>query len=61
MSSLQPSITLETKPDFAQAMQRVIPASDLEIIKGAGHMTPMEQPQQVNRALRRFLESLPRH
>src|SRR5205823_10600706 len=37
-----------TPPAVAEQMQRAIPRSTLEIIRGAGHMSPMEQPQQVN-------------
>jgi pimeloyl-ACP methyl ester carboxylesterase len=32
-----------------------IPDSELFIVEGAGHMSPMEQPQAVNEAIRRFL------
>lgn len=44
-----------TPPALAQAMHSRMPGSKLAIIKGAGHMSPMEQPEQVNRALREFL------
>ena len=47
-----------TLPAVAQAMQKQIAHAQLAIIKGAGHMTPMEQPAQVNQALSRFLQSL---
>ena len=43
-----------TPPKVAQAMHDGIPKSHLALIKGAGHMTPMEQPEQVNRAIRDF-------
>jgi len=39
----------------AQSMQMQIPNAMLAVIRGAGHMTPMEQPGQVNQALRRFV------
>jgi 3-oxoadipate enol-lactonase len=42
----------------AEAMQREIPNSRLAVIKGAGHLAPMEQPEQVNRAIREFLQTL---
>jgi pimeloyl-ACP methyl ester carboxylesterase len=48
-----------TPPPMAQAMNQAIPHSTLHLIRGAGHMSPMEQPQQVTSALRRFLEQLP--
>ena len=44
-----------TPPEVCEAMQRKIPNSQLAIIKGAGHMTTMEQPEQVNRAMLTFL------
>src|SRR3954451_18816764 len=39
----------------AEAMQRAIPGATLTVIKGAGHMSPMEEPTQVNHAIREFL------
>ena len=48
-----------TPPDVAQSMAAKIPGAKLVTIRGAGHMSPMEQPEQVSRALRRFLEGLP--
>jgi 3-oxoadipate enol-lactonase len=47
-----------TPPPVAESMHKAIPRSQLVIIKGAGHMTPMEQPQQVIDALRRFLQGI---
>jgi 3-oxoadipate enol-lactonase len=47
-----------TPPAVAEAMQKSIPHSRLVIIKGAGHLTPMEQPEQVNQALRQFLATI---
>ena len=47
-----------TPPSVAESMQRAIPSAQLTIIHGAGHMTPMEQPDQVNRAMRMFLQTL---
>jgi pimeloyl-ACP methyl ester carboxylesterase len=47
-----------TPPEKAQAMAGEIPNVELVTIAGAGHMSPMEQPQQVNDALRRFVKSL---
>jgi pimeloyl-ACP methyl ester carboxylesterase len=43
-----------TPPKVAEAMHSAIPKSKLEVIKGAGHMSPMEQPEQVNRAIASF-------
>jgi 3-oxoadipate enol-lactonase len=69
LASLLPSIALPTliavgegdtitPPAVAESMQRAIPGAQLAVIKGAGHMTPIEQPEQVTQAMRRFLDSL---
>lgn len=47
-----------TPPAVAQAMQEKIPQAQLITIQGAGHMSPMEQPEQVNRAIRQFVEGI---
>jgi pimeloyl-ACP methyl ester carboxylesterase len=47
-----------TPPQGAEAMAKKIPGAKLETIRGAGHMSPMEQPEQVNRALTAFLDSM---
>jgi len=47
-----------TPPGVAQEMQKRIPRSQLVTIQGAGHMSPLEQPAQVNRAVRNFLQGL---
>jgi pimeloyl-ACP methyl ester carboxylesterase len=44
-----------TPPAIADSMHKAIPNSQLVVIRGAGHLAPLEQPQQVNRALRSFL------
>jgi pimeloyl-ACP methyl ester carboxylesterase len=46
-----------TPPVIADAMHKAIPQSQLVVIRGAGHLAPLEQPQQVNRALRAFLKA----
>jgi pimeloyl-ACP methyl ester carboxylesterase len=43
-----------TPPEMSQYMQRQISHSTLAVVKGAGHMAIMEQPEQVNSALRKF-------
>lgn len=50
-----------TPPDVAESMRAKIPRAQLTIIKGAGHMSPMEQPAQVNQAITRFLNTLAEH
>lgn len=47
-----------TPPEGAEKMAGAIPGAKLEIIRGAGHMSPMEQPEQVSHAMQRFLSSL---
>jgi 3-oxoadipate enol-lactonase len=47
-----------TPPAVSEQMHRAIPRSTLEVIRGAGHMSPMEQPQQVNLAMHRILDQV---
>ena len=47
-----------TPPEVAERMQKAIPGATREVIRGAGHMAPLEQPEQVNRAIERFMASL---
>jgi pimeloyl-ACP methyl ester carboxylesterase len=42
----------------AELMHREIRGSRLEVIEGAGHVSNMERPEEFNRALRSFLDSL---
>jgi pimeloyl-ACP methyl ester carboxylesterase len=46
-----------TTPEDAELMHREIRGSRLETIKGAGHVSNLEQPEQFNRALRAFLDA----
>jgi 3-oxoadipate enol-lactonase len=41
----------------AELMRREIPNSDLRVIPKAGHYSPWEQPEDVLRILRHFLDS----
>jgi pimeloyl-ACP methyl ester carboxylesterase len=43
----------------AEMLARGIRGARLEVIEGAGHLTPMEQPHQFNQVLGQFLERLP--
>ena len=43
-------------PERHQLMHGLVPASDLQIIPGAGHLPTLEKPEQTNAALRRWLE-----
>jgi pimeloyl-ACP methyl ester carboxylesterase len=45
-----------TPPPLSEQMHRDIPGSELTVIKGAGHMSNMEQPTLFNDTLARFLE-----
>ena len=45
-----------TPPPLSEQMHRDIPGSELAVIKGAGHMSNMEQPTAFNDVLARFLE-----
>jgi pimeloyl-ACP methyl ester carboxylesterase len=47
-----------TPVSMAQTMHKGIAGSRLAVIQGAGHMAPMEQPSQVNQAIRQFIQSL---
>lgn len=47
-----------TPVSVAQSMQQRISGAKLEIVRGAGHMSPMEQPAQVTRAIGRFVGEL---
>jgi pimeloyl-ACP methyl ester carboxylesterase len=42
----------------AELMHREIRGSRLEVIQGAGHVSNLERPEEFNRALRDFLDSL---
>ncbi|MGD1277340.1 MAG: alpha/beta fold hydrolase [Tepidisphaeraceae bacterium] len=45
-------------PSVALAMQKAIPRATLAVIAGAGHLSPIERPQQVNRAIEQFLAGI---
>jgi pimeloyl-ACP methyl ester carboxylesterase len=49
-----------TPPGLSEAMSKLIRHPTLTTIRRSGHMSPMEQPEDVTTALRRFLESLSR-
>jgi pimeloyl-ACP methyl ester carboxylesterase len=44
-----------TPPEVARGMGEKIPRSQVRVIAGAGHMSPVEQPEQVNGAVEQFL------
>jgi YbgC/YbaW family acyl-CoA thioester hydrolase len=47
-----------TPPDQARAMAQAIPGARFAVISRAGHLTPVEQPEQVLAQLRDFLKSI---
>jgi pimeloyl-ACP methyl ester carboxylesterase len=49
-----------TPPPVSESMSKLIRHPTLVIIKRAGHMAPMEQPDDVTTAMRRFLEQASR-
>ncbi|MDB5290738.1 MAG: alpha/beta hydrolase [Phycisphaerales bacterium] len=44
-----------TPPSVAESMAKQIPRAKLALVRGAGHMSAMEQPAQINHALRQFI------
>jgi 3-oxoadipate enol-lactonase len=48
-----------TPPSDAEAMRERIEGSRLVVIEGAGHVSNLERPEEFDRALVEFLESLP--
>jgi len=47
-----------TPPDQARAMAQSIPGAQLTVVSGAGHLPPVERPDEVTRILRDFVESI---
>jgi 3-oxoadipate enol-lactonase len=47
-----------TPPDVMKTLKDKIKTSQMQTIPAAGHLTPMEQPAQVNQAITRLLSSL---
>ncbi len=48
-----------TPERFSEKLAGGIPGAALEVIPGAGHMLPLEQPEEVAKRVRRFLEGAP--
>ncbi|MGH7177747.1 MAG: alpha/beta fold hydrolase [Tepidisphaeraceae bacterium] len=48
-----------TPPALARAMHQAIAGSRLLIIQGAGHLTPMESPEDLSNAIREFVSGIP--
>jgi 3-oxoadipate enol-lactonase len=49
---------MATTPERAEAIHRQIAGSRLEKIAGAGHMTPLEQPERVTALIEKFLSQV---
>jgi pimeloyl-ACP methyl ester carboxylesterase len=47
-----------TPPAEAERMANAAGGAELEVVKGAGHMTPVERPAEFGAILRRFLARL---
>ena len=47
-----------TPPALSEEIHKSIKGSTLSIIPGAGHMSALEQPKHVSRAIRHFLTTL---
>jgi 3-oxoadipate enol-lactonase len=47
-----------TPPEEAEAMARAIPGAQLAVIRGAGHLSPLERPEEVSRRLTQFVGEL---
>ena len=45
-----------TPPDAARAMAQALPRAELVVVEGAAHLTPVERPDEVTRALLAWLE-----
>lgn len=47
-----------TPPEGARRMADALPSSQFEIVPGAGHLSPCENPEAVNAAILKFLSGL---
>jgi 3-oxoadipate enol-lactonase len=47
-----------TSPEEAESMVRAIPGAQLALIPGAGHLSPLERPDQVSSRLAQFVREL---
>jgi pimeloyl-ACP methyl ester carboxylesterase len=44
-----------TPPRYSEYLHEQIAGSRLQIVEGAGHMVPLERPEEYNRRLRDFI------
>jgi 3-oxoadipate enol-lactonase len=48
-----------TPPQEARSMQAAIRGAKLAVIEGAGHLTPIEKPEEFGALVRQFIDDLP--
>ena len=48
----------EARPETMRRIQKLLPNAKLEIIEDAGHMSMVDQPEEFNRIVRGFLNSI---
>ena len=53
------SLDVMTSPKFSRLLHEQLPHSDLHIIKDAGHMLMLEQPELVSNLMKQFMDKLP--
>ncbi len=46
-------------PSLSRRLHELIPGSRLEILEGAGHMLPLERPEQISRAILELVRAAP--
>jgi pimeloyl-ACP methyl ester carboxylesterase len=46
-----------TPPALHREMAALMPQADLVVVEDSGHMSPMEQPAAVTRAMRQWLSA----
>jgi pimeloyl-ACP methyl ester carboxylesterase len=44
--------------EYSEELHRAIRGSHLEVIAGAGHMLPLEKPDEYNRAVAAFMSGI---
>ena len=49
-----------TPVEMAREIQAALPGAELEILRSASHLSNLEQPQEFNRVLLRFLDKATR-
>ena len=48
----------EARPSTVRYFQSLVPGARLEIIEGAGHLTMQDKPEQSNKVVKHFLDSI---